>query len=209
MTAIPAAVGLAEPHHEDVDTIGRRWRTGVLLLILADVAFVVSLIFSYFYLRGLNTEGSWVPAGAKTATIWVGWAIAAVLVLSAVAYRWGLAGIRAGKTRQLVIGMALASVVMLVAAVFQVVQLASFGFKPDANAYASSVYTIAGANLFHLLLTLFLGAGLWNRSRLGRYTATSFWQVEILASWFAWVAVAALGGALATSFIASPNHLSG
>lgn len=203
MTALQVEV--PGEHHEDVGTLGRRWRTGVLLLMLADVAFVVSLIFSYFYLRGLNTEGEWVTAGSKTASIWAGWAIAAVLVLSALAYRWGLDGIRAANQTRLVTGMAVAVGLVLIDGVAQIIQLASFPFRPDASAYASSVYTLAGANLFHLLLTLFLGIGLWNRSRLGMYSARDFWQVDIVGIWFGWIAVAALGSALATSFIASPN----
>lgn len=200
-----ATVEVPGQHHEDIGTVGRRWRTGVLLLILADVAFVVALIFSYFYLRGLNTESSWVTAGAKTAAIWVGWAIAVVLVLSAVSFRWGVDGIRAANSKRLVTGAGVAVLLVLIDTVLQVIQLASFPFDPSANAYASSVYTLAGANLFHLLLTLFLGIGLWNRSRLGRYSAQDFWQVDIIGIWFTWIAVAALGSALATSFIASPN----
>lgn len=205
MSAPTVRVEVPGQHLEDVDTVGHRWRIGVVLLIVADASFVAALIFSYFYLRGLNTEGQWLSSGAKTATIWVGWAIAGVLVLSALAYRWGLDGIRTADSRRLVAGMATAVVLIIIDAVFQVIQLASFGFKPDANAYASSVYTLAGANLFHLLLTLFIGVGLWNRSRLGKYTAESHWQVDIVGIWFAWIAVAALGSALATSFIASPN----
>lgn len=205
MTAPAATIEVPGEHHEDVDTVGRRWRSGVLLLILADVAFVVGLIFSYFYLRGLNTSGQWLTEGGKTASIWVSWAVAGGLVLSAGAYRWGLLGIRSANTTRLVSGMAVALTLIVLDTVGQVMQMTSFPFKPDANAYASSVYTLAGANLFHLLLTLFLAIGMWNRSRLGKYTQESRWQVEIVGIWFVWIAVAALGGALATSFIASPN----
>jgi len=203
MTAITTAeVG---GHHESIDVVGQRWRTGVLLLILADASFVVALIFAYFYLRGLNTEGNWLTQGAHTATIWVGWLVAAVLVAGAAAFRWGVAGLRAGQASRLVSGAGVAVLLVLVDAGLQLWQLTSFNFKPDANAYASSVYTLAGANLFHLLLTLFIGVGLWNRSRIGKYSAGDRWQVEIVNLWYIWVAVAALGGALTTSFIASPN----
>ncbi len=200
-----AVIEVPGQHHEDADTVGRRWRTGVLLIILADVAFVVALIFSYFYLRGLNTEGAWLTKGGQTASIWVSWAVAGGLVLAALAYRAGVAGIRADNRSRLVLGTGIAVLLVLADSVAQIVQIAALPFKPDANAYASSIYTIAGANLFHLLLTLFIGAGIWNRSRLGKYSRADYWQVDIVAIWYVWVAVAALGGALTTSFIASPN----
>jgi len=94
---------------------------------------------------------------------------------------------------------------LVVVAVGQVVQIASFPFAIAASAYASAMYLLAGANLFHVVLTLFLGVSMWNRGRLGRYTATENWQVGIVSLWWAWVAIAATLSALTTSFIASPT----
>ncbi|HEY2041594.1 MAG TPA: hypothetical protein VGH11_02875 [Jatrophihabitans sp.] len=190
---------------EEVDTVGRRQRIGVLLLIVADMAFVGALIFSYFYLRGLNTSGSWLTKDASTAPIWIGWVIAAVLVVSTWVLRQGLAGVKEGKQARLANAVGIALLLVLGDAVVQVIQLVSFSFKPDANAYASSIYTLAGANLFHLLLTALLGIGLWNRSRLGKYSVADPWQVEIVTIWWTWIALAAVAGAITTSFIASPN----
>src|SRR5579875_2357959 len=85
----------ADGHAEDPIVVGRRWQTGVLLLILADVSFVAALLFSYLYLRGLNTGKAWLMPKQEIATIWVGWLIAGILVLSAIVYRLGLAGVRA------------------------------------------------------------------------------------------------------------------
>ena len=66
------------------------------------------------------------------------------------------------------------------------------------------MFLLAGANLFHLVLTLFLGVAMWNRARLRTYSATDNWQVGIVSLWWAWVAVAARLRALPTSFVASP-----
>jgi heme/copper-type cytochrome/quinol oxidase subunit 3 len=116
-----------------------------------------------------------------------------------------LAGLGKGNLCRLVSGIGVAVVIVLLDAAAQVVQIMSFSFKPDANAYASSVYTLAGANLFHLVLTGLVGLGVWNRARIGKYTAADPWQVHIIAIWWVWIAVAGIGGALTTSFIASPN----
>ncbi|MDQ1540329.1 MAG: Cytochrome c oxidase subunit [Actinomycetota bacterium] len=200
-------IGDPVPHLEDRDSIGRRWRTGVVLLIVADVAFVGSMVFAYFYLRGLNTDGNWFPPDSSIAPIWVGWAIAGGVVVSAAVYRWGQAGILAGNRGRLVAGAGIASVLVVADIVAQVAQIASLPFGVNASSYSSSVYVLAGANLFHLLLTLFLGIGLWNRARMGKYAADNEWQVRLVGIWWTWIALAAIISAFATSFVASPNHI--
>lgn len=192
-------------HHDDVDVVGARWRVGVILIIVADGAFVASLVFTYFYLRGLNTQGGWLPKGSSTAAIWVGWAIAAGLVLSAAVYHWGQLGIRAGKSNQLVLGAGVAVGLVLATTVGQIAQIATFPFRVDSGSYASSVFALAGANLFHLLITLFIGVGMWNRARIGKYAVASHWQVRVVGIWWTWIAAAATISALTTSFIASPH----
>ena len=191
-------------HREDVDTVGRRWRMGVGFIIVADASFVAAMLFSYRYLRGLNTEGAWVPHGSATAPIWSSWLLAAGLVLSAVVFRWGERGMRGGDSAPLVLASAVGVLLLVAVAVGQVVQIASFTFAIAASAYASAMYLLTGANLFHVVLTLFLGVSMWNRGRLGRYTATENWQVGIVSLWWAWIALAAVLSALTTSFIASP-----
>jgi heme/copper-type cytochrome/quinol oxidase subunit 3 len=202
-----SVVGDPVTHLEDRDSIGRRWRSGVILLIVADVAFVGSLVFSYFYLRGLNTEGNWLAPKTSIAPIWVGWVIAAILVVSALAYRWGQLGIHAGNSGRLVTGTAVAVVLLVGDVVVQIIQLATLPFGVNASSYSSSVYVLGGANVFHLLLTLFIGVGLFNRARMGKYASDNDWQVRLVGIWWNWIAGAAIITAIATSFVASPNHL--
>jgi heme/copper-type cytochrome/quinol oxidase subunit 3 len=202
-------VGDPLPHHELPETIGRRWRAGVILLVGADATFVLSLAFSYFYLRGLDTEGAWLPKGTPAAAIWVGWLIAAILVASAAAYRWGQLGIHAGLESRLGTGTAIALGLVVLAIVVQVIQIATFPFALHHSAYTSEMYVLAGASLFHLLLTLFIGLGLWNRSRLGLFSPTNDWQVRVVGIWWIWVALAAVISAVPPSFIAAPHHPGG
>ena len=191
-------------HHEDIDTVGRRWRLGVGFLILADASFVAALLFSYRYLRGLNTERAWLPHGSPTAPIWVSWALAGGFVLSAVVFLWGERGIRKGHNGRLALASAVGVLLLVLVTVGQVVQIAGFEFAIASSAYASSMYVLAGANLFHLLLTLFLGLAIWNRARAGLYSTAQNWQVGIVSIWWAWVAIAAVLSAFTTSYIASP-----
>ena len=191
---------------QDPDVIGRRWRTGVLLYIVADVAFVFSLVFTYFYLRGLNTSGAWVAPGQKTSAIWFNWMLAAVLAVSALIYNLGERAIQAGKRATFVSAAGVALLVLIAAVVLQVIQLMSFPFGIGTSAYSSTVYVLAGAELFHLLITAFLGLAMFNRGRARIYSGQSNWQVRLVGMWWTWIAIAAVITALTTSFVASPNH---
>ncbi len=192
-------------HIEDPELIGRRWRTGTLLLILADGAFVAALMFSYLYLRGLNTENAWLAPKQDIAAIWFGWLIAGVLVLSALVFHWGYRGILADNKTRLVSGSALALAIMIAALVLQFIQLTTFSFGVADSAYSSSMYVIAGANVFHILLTAFLGLAMWNRSRRSIYSADSNWQVHVVGLWWTWIAFASVAVAFVTSFVTSPK----
>lgn len=204
MTSV--TIGNPDLHIEDPDLIGRRWRTGTLLFILADAAFVAALAFSYLYLRGLNTEHAWLAPKQHFAQIWFSWLIAGVLVISAVVFHSGYRGILAGSETRLVTGSVFALATVLIAGVLQFIQLATFQFGVSDSAYSSAMYFVGGANLFHILLTAFLGLAMWNRSRRHIYSESSTWQVHVVGLWWTWIAFAAVVVSLATSFITSPNH---
>lgn len=207
MTNIETALTIGTPdlHIEDPNIIGRRWRAGVLLLILADAAFVATLIFAYFYLRGLNTSKAWLAPGQSTATIWVNWAIAGGAVLSALIFRQARRSLQAGNEAAYVAASMLALLVLVADAVGQVVQLTTLPFGIGVSAYSSAVYTISGANLYHLLLTIFVGIAMWNRGRMHIYSKDSNWQVRLAEIWWTWIALASVFTAFAMSFIAAPT----
>ena len=76
-------------HHDSPEAVGRRERLGVRLLIVADGAFLFGMIFSWFYLRNLNVNGSWLPKGVHTFSAASGWVAAAGLIVAALAHRLG------------------------------------------------------------------------------------------------------------------------
>jgi heme/copper-type cytochrome/quinol oxidase subunit 3 len=188
----------AAGHHDSPDVVGRRQRLGVILLILADVAFVLSLVFTYTYLRQLNTEGGWIPAEGHTESVGFGWLIAGVMVAAWVAYRWGEAGARSGRNRRLVLGAGIAVIIAAVDLFLQLYQLVSSTLRVADGSYASSFMALSGYHAFHVILSLFIGIGLWNRARLGLFTV-NHWQVRIVGYWWAWVAASAVITAATTS----------
>ncbi len=180
---------------QEVAEVGRRWMTGALLLIVADASFVVALSFSFLYLHGLNTQRSFHPAKSGVASLWWPWIITLVMVGSLFAYRQGLVAHKPGRPHFLNAGV-VGVVGMFIALVLNIVQIMTFPFHVSDNAYSSAVWVIAAGNVFHLLITVFLGLGIVMRVRRGVTRGARDWHVQIVGVWFAWVCVASLIGAV-------------
>jgi len=193
-------------HHDPPAAVASREKMGVLLLILADVAFVASLVFTYLYLRFLNTEGQWLPDGVVAAVPTLTWVINAILVIGLVAFLVGVSRLKSGDARAFPVMSGVALVAVIAAAVMQWIQIQSFAF-PQTEAgtfqgtYASSMLILAGANLFHLLLTVFITLGMTIRSVVGRFAAGALSQPKLGKYWWIWVVASSIIVGLMTTFL--------
>ena len=192
--------------HDSPEAVGRSQRLGVLLLIGGDVAFVLSLVFTYLYLRGLNTEGGWIPEH--------GHVVGSGLRLG---HRRGdgreLGRLPLGGDGRRHAGSAAARPVAGGRARRggpgpSVYQLATAGIVVADGAYASAWMALSGYHAVHLALTLFIGIGVWNRARLGRF-ATDHWHVRLVGYWWTWVAASAVLTAATTSLTTIAHAASG
>jgi heme/copper-type cytochrome/quinol oxidase subunit 3 len=183
---------------------------GVVLLIVADVAFVLCLMFTYLYLRFLNVKGLWLPDEITPAPSGPTWVVVSVLVGGAVVFAWGARSLRASRPGPFGIASWVAVAAALVALAIQMQQLFGFNFALQENgrylsAYSSSMVALAGANAFHIMLTAFIAIGIANRARLGRYENPESWQPRIVTYWWSWVALsAALVGLMTTFLVSTP-----
>jgi heme/copper-type cytochrome/quinol oxidase subunit 3 len=180
---------------EEPEDFGERWRTGAILMIVADGSFVVALSFAFLYLRGIDTQTSFHPGGTGVASLWWPWIVTAVMIASFLAYRFGLGAHEPGRRHFLNVG-AVAVVGMAVALVLNIVEMYRFPFHVSDNAYSSAVWVIAAGNVFHLLITVFLGLGIVIRVQRRKTRGARDWHVRIVGIWYAWVCVAALIGAI-------------
>ncbi len=190
------AHGPAGTGHVDKATKERQWRLVVLFLLASDVTFVAALFFSYLYLRQLDVNHMWLPASVHPAPMSAGLILAGLLVLSSLAYRWGDVGLRKGNQGQLRGGLTIALVLWIVEMVVGAQQLLSMSFGPGAGGYASAFYALAGYHMFHLVLGLLLGLGMFMRAGRGRFAADNHTQVQVLGYFWYWVAVMAIAMAL-------------
>jgi heme/copper-type cytochrome/quinol oxidase subunit 3 len=192
-------------HHESADVVGSRNRLGLILILVADITFALSVLFVFFYLKGQNVNDMWLPKATSTqdATVPVSsmgaWYVTVIAAVGLLAHRYGLMGARLKNQTQLVLGSAIAFLVSLVGLIYQGIQINNAPFTITMGAYASCYYLIAGLNFVHLALTSFISLGNWNRSRLGLYKS-DHWHVDIVNVWWIWMTVSSLLGAFALSF---------
>jgi len=144
--------GGAPGHHEPPEKVDARQRLGVWLLIGADVIVVAALLFTYLYLRGLNTDNHWMtilgyPGKLHTYAEWdnlanngtlaapkeiytgplsagLQWLAAAITVVAAAVVWWAEKGLRATKNTKAFSALTLFAVaVTIVGVVISAIQL--------------------------------------------------------------------------------------
>ncbi len=191
-------------HHEHPDVVGSRNRLGVVLLLVADIAFALSMIFVYFYLRQQNVNDMWLPAATSEhpaitpLASSAGWTVTAIAAFGLLAHFYGLKGVRAGNQTQLKLGSLVALVASIAAIVYQFNTIATAPFTFSDGAYVSCFYMFTILNFVHIMLTIFISLGNWNRARLGIYKS-DHWHVDIVNVWWVWMVVSSLLGAFALS----------
>jgi len=184
-------------------------RLALWLLIGGDALFLLLELFTWFYLRALNTNGMWRGAEctkAKPCTDGLGnssitheitkaspsytLVIAALVVVGALLVWRVEAASQRQAPRRTISGLAAVSLVVLLAAT--VVQCLQFGHLPFTTidgAYASSFIFFMGSTLFHLVLLSLILLGLWNRARIGKYDGGYWFQVRIIRIFATWCAI--------------------
>ncbi|MEI7453604.1 MAG: hypothetical protein WCK04_05200 [Actinomycetes bacterium] len=193
-------------HRDSPDEVGRRDRMGVVLLIVADIAFVGCLIFSYLYLRFLNVNGKWLPEEITASAAGPTWVINGVLVAGALVFAFGVHSLMKERSTVFKGCSLVALVAVVVAFLLQFHQLTTYNFPGADNGYFSSAYssaivTLAGANAFHLFLTMLITLGMVTRGWMGKYSTGTTWQPRIASYWWYWVAISAVIVGLVTTFL--------
>ena len=133
-------------------------------LAIGGLSFLFgAFVFTYFYLRSINSSGRWQGSGFIQPSILTGTIIMILAVLSASVHYYGLQRIKAGRQRIWQISGLIALGLGLAAVGLQIDQLATLPFPPGSSGY-SSVFT----GLYPVLLTVQLAVLVWLEILLAR-----------------------------------------
>jgi heme/copper-type cytochrome/quinol oxidase subunit 3 len=199
-------------HHESPEAIAGRQLVGVWLFIAGDAVILMALLFTYLYLRGLNTSQSWMPAGVHGASALMAWLIVVVVAASAAMMWFGERATQRGGTGTPSVlfsaVLALVGVVLSAVAISQVPHAvnATSGVNQVAGSYASALLAIDVSNLFHLALLIFLALAVASRIKKGLITVSSPTHIRLVRIFWVWVALSVtLAAITSTIFVASPK----
>jgi heme/copper-type cytochrome/quinol oxidase subunit 3 len=191
---------------EPVAVNARRNRLGVWLCIVSDCAGSIALLIAYSYLWSLNVNNAWAPpknAWAPDAPFWL---IVLGTVLATIAMWWGYKGLVKGHKDRMIVGATLATLLILVTFIGQIVQLSTFPFDIQDGAYASSVFWLAIGAAIHLFLVLFFTMAIVFRTKADRITTENPYHARLVSMWMTYVCIIIAIGALFTLVMKdSPN----
>jgi cytochrome c oxidase subunit I+III len=167
----------------------------LVIALLIDGSLFASLVFAYFYLW-LGAP-LWPPAGGTGA---LGWPLAALalLLLSDIAMRWGLAGNRGGNGGRFRTGAVLAAALGVAFIGTHAWVMGTQVAAPQVHAYASVVWTLAGFHGVHAALAVLMAAFVWARSLRGHIdearplearVVAGFWRYMVIQGAIAWLVV--------------------
>lgn len=130
--------------------------TGIRLWIGVVISGLGAFVFSFFYLRSVNSYGNWYPSSLTPPNKYQGAVIMGLVVLSAILTTIGLTQIKAGK-KQVWFSLAVAGLVLgLASSAIEIWQLTDLPFQPGQAGFAS---VFVGAS--PVLALLVLGTMIW------------------------------------------------
>jgi heme/copper-type cytochrome/quinol oxidase subunit 3 len=170
----------------------RKLRMGMLFYVCNDVILAIFFIGSYIFLRGYNTNLRWFPPGTPQASYVVNFWIMIIAVVGGVLYFLGDRALRMNAQPVFRLLMLLALVAYLVDLAGQVWYMGRLPFTVQDGSFATSYIVLSGYHVYHMALGVFLGIGIVNRARLGKYSRDNMTGITSIGYYWYWAAIYAI-----------------
>jgi len=178
----------------------------VWLCIVSDLTGSIALLIAYSYLWSLNVNNAWAPPKDAWASDVPFFLIVLGTVLATISMWWGYKGLVKGHKDRMIVGATLATLLILVTFIGQIVQMSTFPFDIQDGAYASSVFWLCMGSAIHLSLVLFFTMAIVFRTKADRITTDNPYHARLVSMWMTYVCVVIAIGALFTLVMKeSPN----
>ncbi len=157
-------------------------RLGMLLLLAADGMVLVTLVATYFTIRGGSPK--WPAAGVRVGT-YIPTVLTITAAMTAMSVSWMLSAVRHNDQRNAFAAALLTVVLGLAMANAQWYAMTTAKFGPGDHAYGTLYHLFLGYHLFHLLVGLAMVAVVAAQTLAGHYSredhepvraAALFWQ---------------------------------
>lgn len=164
---------------------------GMFLFVATEATLFACLLASYFYLQFTQGGPSWPPGGIEEPKLLKPLVMTALLVSSSGPMIWADYAIRRGRTRQMLVAIALTIGLAVGFLGFQVQEYAEKlqNFQWTTNAYGSLFYTITGFHGFHVVTGLVMLGYTWVAGALGKFTSGRHERVRIVSIYWHFVDV--------------------
>ena len=179
---------------------------GMWLFIGSDAVVLMLELFTWFYLRFLNTNGMWrgtlcsttkpcidglgnpLTHAVPTASPWYSIIVLALTAIAVLLVYLVELSSRDQRNRSVIGGLAGLSFFFLLAAIaMSFYQFQHFPFTTVDGAYASAYEFFVGSSLAHIIILAIVGLGLWNRARKGAYDDGRWYPVRLIRIFAVWV----------------------
>jgi heme/copper-type cytochrome/quinol oxidase subunit 3 len=204
MTSVAYARRVTEPTTEAAPRSASNGWWGMVLLVATEATLFAVLLASYFYVR-FKTSGGWPPDGTADPKLLRASVMTVLLASSSLFVYLAETGIRRGRQRPLVLGLAAAFLLGLAFLGLQTWEtvVTAREFTPKTDTYGSLFFTITGAHSAHLVAGLLLVAWIQLRAWSGAYSARRHLGVQMASLY--WHFVVAVQLAIFVSLYLTPR----
>ncbi len=196
-------VAAAHASHIDEES---KVRLGMLFYVIVDVMFALFMVSAYIFLRAVNVNNLWFPAGTKNIDLVEPTVLTALLVASGLCYILAHWAVRRGIGSLVKIGVTLAALLWIIALIGNIRYMGHLPFTTVGGGFASMYILFTGYHIFHLIFGLMFVIGITVRSLQGRYTAEKHLGITTIGYFWYWTVLFGIVGFLLPIVLPGPLH---
>ncbi len=195
----------APSHASHIDDAGKV-RLGMLFYVIVDMMFALFMVTAYIFLRSVNVNNLWFPAGTNNIDVMQSTMLTGILVASGLCFILAHWAVKHGIGGLVKLGLTLASILWIVSLVLNIQYMSHLPFTQSGGGFASMYVLFTGYHIYHLVIGLFFVIGIAIRGLQGRYTQQSHLGITTIGFYWYWVVMFGIVAYLVPIMLPGPLH---